>query len=65
MRPRRPPRHRLPPRGRPPDDPIGRRHRAPPITKVLFRAISLSCPTGRPWSSDTQMWEISHKSDTA
>jgi hypothetical protein len=41
------------PRGRPPNDPIGRCHRAPPIAKVLVSAMSLSCPIGRPWSSDT------------
>jgi hypothetical protein len=32
--------------------PIGRHHRAP-TAKVLVSAISLSCPIGRPWSSDT------------
>ena len=50
MQPQRQPRHRLPPRGRPPDDPIGRCHRPPSIAKVLVSAMSLSCPIGRPWS---------------
>src|SRR6185437_817165 len=34
-------------RGRPPNDPIGRCHRTPPIAKVLVSAISLLCPIGR------------------
>ena len=42
-------------RSRPPDDPTGRCHRAPPIARVLVSAISLSCPIGRPWSSDTHI----------
>jgi len=41
------------PRRRPSNDPIGRCHRAPPTAKVLVSAISLLCPIGRPWSSDT------------
>jgi hypothetical protein len=41
------------PRGRPPNDPIGRRHRTPPSTNALVRAISRECAIGRPWSSDT------------
>jgi hypothetical protein len=41
------------PRGRPPNDPIGRRHRTPPSTNALVSAISRECANGRPWSSDT------------
>jgi hypothetical protein len=46
------------PCSRPPNDPIGRRHRGPPIIKVLVSAISLPCPIGRPRSSDvcTDEW---------
>jgi hypothetical protein len=40
-------------RGRPPDHPISRRHRAPPTAKDLVRAITPPCPIGRPCSSDT------------
>src|SRR6185437_7701940 len=41
------------PCSRPPDDPISRHHRAPPMTKVMVSAISLSCPIGGPSASDT------------
>ncbi len=33
--------------------PVGRPHRTSPTAKILVRAISPSCPIGRPWSSDT------------
>jgi hypothetical protein len=33
--------------------PVSRHHRPPPMAKVLVSAISLSCPIGRPWTSDT------------
>jgi hypothetical protein len=44
--------------GRPPNDPIGRCHRASRITNVLVSAMSLSCPIGRPRSSDTTHFPI-------
>jgi hypothetical protein len=40
-------------RSGPPDDPIGRRHRAPPKTNTVVKMISLACAIGRPWASDT------------
>ena len=48
-------------RGRSPDHPISRRHRAPPTAKDLVRAITPQCPIGRPCSSDTKPGEISPK----
>jgi hypothetical protein len=43
------------PGSRLPDNPISRHHRAPPMAKVLVSAISLACPIGSPWTSDTSL----------
>jgi hypothetical protein len=48
-------------RGRPPDHPISRHHRAPPTAKDLVRAITPPCPIGRPCPSDTSPWHLTHQ----